>query len=238
MLVNMGAHKPSGVNEKVRRNLDTRKFMYAAELLKATKKYFIVLVIIVTAATFTVTRFNTVHAHAGMSHETIAAITEHTAAYRAGAQSQMAIAHDRSDARSESMTIELCLQNKQKLESVVNTASLLGIKKVTTLDAVYLGVQNYYTQRAIQVEGYEEAAAQVSAAQSAALIDSSVLGVLNRPLNCGSSAGLIDVIAFRSGAVAASNSLKVYEQSLLNLIELMQIAYTKSEISNQSGGGS
>lgn len=206
-------------------------------LLKAAKKRRLVLALIV-AATFTVFRCSVAYAHAGMSHETIAAITEHTAEYRASAKSQITKAHESPNARSESETHDVCLLKKQQLDSVVNTASLLGIKKVTTLDAVFLGVQNYYMQRAVTVEGYEAAVAQVFAAQSAALIDSSVLAVLNRPLQCSSSDGLIDVIAFRSGAEAVSDSLKAYEQSLLNLIELMQTAYVNPETSNQIIRGS
>lgn len=178
------------------------------------------------------------NAHAGMNHETIAAITEHTASYRATAQNQLATVRARPDARSESVVLELCSQKRQQLETVINEASLLSLKKVATMDAIYLGVQNYYKERALNVPGYEQALAKTSTAQESALIDSSVLGVLNRPIQCVAATDLIDVLAFRSGTAVAVESLKAYEQALLEFISLVQstdIGYDAHIVPNNGG---
>lgn len=162
------------------------------------------------------------YAHAGINHEIIVGITEHTAAYRMQAQTTISEVRKKPDTRMEGAVADACSIKKTQLESIINKASRDELKVVSTLDAISTAVQGYYVKHALKIDGYDQAVAAVTAAQSAALIDTGVLGVLNRPIQCSGSAGLVDVIAFRLGTKTAAESIKGYKESLLSLITLIQ----------------
>lgn len=163
-----------------------------------------------------------VDAHAGVGHDALGAITTHTVDDRAQAQKLFDSTRVRPGGRSDSEVLEQCSKSKQFISDKINASARVAVADVSKLDSVFAAAQTYYKNQNKTIDGYDELVAAATTAQNAATIDSGVMAVLNRPLECAHATALVDVLAFRSASHSAAQSINDYRDSLTKLLQLLK----------------
>jgi hypothetical protein len=121
---------------------------------------------------------------------------------------------------------QACEARKSELTKRMSRAVTQAQKHKEVFDKIYTRVQDFYTNKQLNVSDYDSLKAKVDAAQADAAAGIQALKETDVSVDCTSSTVADSVSAFQSAVGSTRDSLKAYRSALVDLINSLKGAST------------